>query len=609
MDQQPKITALYCRLSKDDERLGESLSIETQKTMLSQYAKEHHLFPIEFYIDDGYTGLNFERPDFQRMIDDIALGKVGTVITKDLSRLGRDHIQTGQYAEIYFPTHKVRYIAINDGFDTDNQQSALYASLKTAINEFYSRDTSVKIKASFRARAKEGKHHSVVPPYGYLKDPADKNNLIPDPETAPIIRKIYDLVLKGWGNHRIRDYLRETKAPCPSWIHNVRGWLNKEHMFPTEESRYIWRPDSLRNIIRNPVYCGDLAYGRSETIFKTKRHPKTEESKWIIVHDTHEPLVSREDWERANELIAIKRQDFKDSLKNSPNLFAGILKCADCGKAMTRRKYGSKNNRQIYVCTTYAMYGSYRCSQHKLFEEDIQAVVLEDIRALCKEAKLDRQELINRIAAAMPETANPISSPELESALNKRLAELNKLLDKLYEDHLFGTINESNYNRMMAKYQKEQENVQTQIDSLAGARAEAEDKRSKAEKAADLFSQYGEITELTKGLVNTLIDKITVSEPYVVDGRFKQDVTIYYRYIGAFGNVQRDPTRFYKSEKCVYASRQRAARQKQDRNLEVAKEAQKDALDLKDLPAEERMIPDVRAQPGEEKSGLIEKTA
>ena len=583
MEQQPKITALYCRLSKDDERLGESLSIETQKTMLSQYAREHHLFPVEFYIDDGYTGLNFNRPDFQRMIDDIALGKIGTVITKDLSRLGRDHIQTGQYAEIYFPTHKVHYIAINDGFDSENQQSTIYASLKTAINEFYSRDTSVKIKASFRARAKEGKHHSVVPPYGYLKDPADKNNLIPDPETAPYIVKIYDLVLQGWGNHRIRDYLRETKVPCPSWIHHVRGWLKKDQMFPTEESRYIWRPDTLRNIIRNPVYCGDLAYGKSETIFKTKKHPKTDESKWIIVQDTHEGLVSRNVWERANQLVAIKRQDYKNNGQNSANLFNGILKCADCGKALTRRKYGSNCDRMIYVCTSYTTYGVHRCSQHKVFEDDIKAVVLEDIRSLALEAKLNRQALIARIVAMTPEAPGGSFSTEVYASLAKRLSELNKLLDKLYEDHLFGTLSDGNYNRMMAKYQKEQETVQKQLASYDEMRQEADDRRTQAEKVADLFAQYGDFTELTAGVLNTLIEKITVSEPYVLDGRFKQDVTIYYRYIGALDTVQHDSTRFYKSEKCTQASQQRAARQMAQRVAAVEEEVEKDQ---DELPAE-----------------------
>lgn len=227
MTQQLKTTALYCRLSKDDERQGESLSIETQKSMLVRYAQENGLLPYEIYVDDGYSGLNFERPSFQRMIDDVAVGKIGVVVVKDLSRFGRDHIVVGQYQEIYFPSKKVRFIALNDGIDTVNSHTTDYAALKNVINEFYSRDTSRKIKAAFRARAKDGKYHAKAAPFGYLKDPNDHNHLIPDPETAPIVAKIYDLVLKGWGNYRIRDYLRETKVPVPSWYQHIRGVEDK----------------------------------------------------------------------------------------------------------------------------------------------------------------------------------------------------------------------------------------------------------------------------------------------------------------------------------------------------------------------------------------------
>ncbi|MGN0462934.1 MAG: recombinase family protein, partial [Ruminococcus sp.] len=361
MTQQLKKTALYCRLSKDDERQGESLSIETQKSMLVRYAQENGLIPYEIYVDDGYSGLNFDRPDFQRMIDDVATGKIGVVVVKDLSRFGRDHIVVGQYQELYFPSKKVRFIALNDGIDTLNSHSTDYAALKNVINEFYSRDTSRKIKAAFRSRAKDGKYHSKTAPFGYLKDPDDHNHLIPDPETAPVVVKIYDLVLKGWGNHRIRDYLRETKVPVPSWYMHIRGIEDKSHMFPDEESKYIWRPDTLRLLIRNRVYCGDCVLCKSDTVFKTKKHFKTDEADWITVENTHEPIVSRETWERANELIAVKRREYKETLKDDLNIFSGLLKCADCGKALSRRKYGSNSSHMIYVCGTYATYGSHKC--------------------------------------------------------------------------------------------------------------------------------------------------------------------------------------------------------------------------------------------------------
>ena len=397
MEQIIKKTALYCRLSKDDENTGESLSIETQKTMLTQYAKENGLIPIELYIDDGYSGLNFERPDFQRMIDDVVLGKIHTVVTKDLSRLGRDHLTVGQYIEIYFPTHKVRYIAINDNVDTANTMTTDFAALKNVINEFYSRDTSRKIKASFKARSKAGKYRSKAAPFGYLKNPSDRNHLIPDPETAPFVAKIYELSATGWGNHRIRDWLRENKVPVPSWYQHIRGLEDKSHMFPDEDSRYIWRPDTLRLLIRNPVYKGDCAMGKTEVVFKTNKKPKVDEKDWIVVENTHEPLVSRDLWERANNLISVKRRESQANMSGYRSLFAGLLKCNDCNKAMSRRNYGTNSKYKIYVCSAYATYGVYKCSQHKLFEDDLIAVVLSDIQEKAQMALADRDGMIQRI--------------------------------------------------------------------------------------------------------------------------------------------------------------------------------------------------------------------
>ena len=569
-----KKVALYCRLSKDDERMGESLSIETQKETLAQYAMEHQMSPVEFYIDDGYTGLNFDRPAFQKMIDDISLGKIGTVITKDMSRLGRDHIKTGEYTDIYFPTHRVRYIAINDGYDSDNQQSTYYGVLKQAINEFYSRDNSVKIKAAFKARAKAGKYHSTVAPFGYIKDPEDHNHLIPDPETSHYVVKIYELVLQGWGNHRIRDYLRETKVPIPSWYQHTRGIKDCSDMFPDEDSRYIWRPDTLRLMIRNPVYCGDTVMGRSETIFKTKKHPKTNEEKWVTVRNTHEPLVSRSVWEHANKLIAVKRQDYKATVDGGKNMFSGILKCADCGKAMSRRKYGSSCNKIVYVCGTYATYGVYRCSQHKIFEEDCYETVLADIQKYAQLARNHRDDFISLILGYYrnsTERRADVSTDELKR-LNKRLAELNKVFDKLYEDHLLEKISDDNYDRLSAKYQSEQKNIKDKLLLFNSADQEASDKRSNAEKCADMFAEYAEITELNSGIINALINRIDVYEPEVVDGVVKQTIKIHYRFADVIEPLNYDAIRYYKSDKVKTASQQRAARQMKERIAAVERE-------------------------------------
>lgn len=576
MTQQLKTTALYCRLSKDDERQGESLSIETQKSMLVRFAQENGLIPYEIYVDDGYSGLNFERPDFQRMIDDVATGKIGVVVVKDLSRFGRDHIVVGQYQEIYFPSKRVRFIALNDGIDTINSHSTDYAALKNVINEFYSRDTSRKIKAAFRARAKDGKYRSKSAPFGYLKDPADHNHLIPDPETAPVVAKIYELVLKGWGNHRIRDYLRETKVPVPSWYMHIRGIEDKSHMFPDEESKYIWRPDTLRLLIRNRVYCGDCVLCKSDTVFKTKQHFKTEESSWITVEDTHEPIVSRDTWERANELIAVKRRKYKDTLSGDLNIFSGLLKCADCGKALSRRKYGSNSSHMIYVCGTYATYGSHKCTQHKIFEEDLTTAITEDIRELFSQVKKDKAKLIDLlIKCKAKNTGKTLNTKDAQyKRVCKRLDEVNRLVDKLYEDSIAGRVNETNFARLLGKYQQEQDNILAEKKKLESDTAAVREIRSDAEHFADALEQNGDISTLTPEILNMLVEKILVHEPRAVDGVMRQQIDVYYRYIGVIKLVDYGSTTYYKSGEVVNAAKKRERAKMKKRIAAVKEEVQ-----------------------------------
>ncbi len=576
MTQQLKTTALYCRLSKDDERQGESLSIETQKSMLVRFAQENGLLPYELYVDDGYSGLNFQRPDFQRMIDDVAVGKVGVVVVKDLSRFGRDHIVVGQYQEIYFPSKRVRFIALNDGIDTLNSQSTDYAALKNVINEFYSRDTSRKIKAAFRARAKDGKYHSKAAPFGYLKDPADHNHLIPDPETAPVVAKIYDLVLKGWGNHRIRDYLRETQVPVPSWYQHIRGIEDKSRMFPDEESRYIWRPDTLRLLIRNRVYCGDCVLCKSDTVFKTKQHFKTDEKTWITVENTHEPIVSREVWERANELIAVKRREYKKTLSGDLNIFSGLLKCADCGKALSRRRYGSNSSHMIYVCGTYATYGSHKCTQHKIFEDDLTAAMLADIRELFSAVRKDKAKLIDLLmkSKAKNEGRTLTTKDAQYKRVCRRLEEVNRLVDKLYEDSISGRINETNFARMLGKYQQEQEDLLAEKERLERETAAVREIRSGAEHFAELLEQYGDISELTPEILNMLVEKILVYEPRAVDGVMRQQIDVYYRYIGVIKLVDYGSTTYYRTEGVSSAAKKREKAKMEKRIAAVKKEVE-----------------------------------
>jgi DNA invertase Pin-like site-specific DNA recombinase len=562
MKDTPKITALYCRLSKDDEKAGESSSIETQKTMLSQYATANNLIPFDFYIDDGYSGLNFDRPGFNAMIDDIVLGKVHTVITKDLSRLGRDHLTVGHYTEIYFPTHNIRYVAVNDGVDTANAQSNDFAALKNVINEFYSRDSSRKIKAANTARSKQGKWRATVPPFGYLKDPDDHNHLIIDPETAPYIKKAFELCASGWGNWRIRNWFRENKVPCPSWFHYSRGWLNKGHMFPDEESRYMWRPDTLRLMFRNRVYVGDTVNGKTSKIFKTNKHPKTPESEWIIVENTHEPIVSRELFDKANDLVSVKRAAYKDGLSGVYNPFKGLLKCATCGKAMSRSKYGSHSDHWVYICNTYGTYGKEKCTQHKIFEDDLYNAVLKDIQEKSQVALTQKDELVKAILRSgelQTQSDSGIKKIAYGKA-QKRLTMLERLISKLYEDYATEIISKDNFGRMIDGYQKEQQELQILSKEYEEVHAEVTDKRTDAEKCVELLAEYSEITELTAEILNALIRRIEVHEADVVDGVKRQRVDIYYRYAGVIDPCEYDALTFYQT-KHVTSPRKKCSRQ------------------------------------------------
>ena len=464
----------------------------------------------------------------------------------------------GQYTEIYFPSHRVRFIAINDNVDTENAQSTDFAALKNVLNEFYSRDSSRKIRASFKTRSMAGKYRSKAAPFGYLKDPADHNHLIPDPETAQFVTKIYELSAVGWGNYRIRDWLRTNKVPVPSWYQHIRGFEDKSHMFPDEDSRYIWRPDTLRLLIRNPVYMGDCAMGKTETVFKTKRCPRTDKENWIVVKDTHEPLVSRDLWKRANDLISVKRQKCNETRSGYRSLFAGLLKCADCQKAMSRRNYGSKSAHKVYVCSAYATYGVYKCSQHKLFEDDLIAAVLADIQEKSRIALSDREGMTKLILARMEVAAGDTAATAAKYRRDrKRLEELNRIVDRLYEDSALERISSENFDRMIGKYQSEQADLGVVIAAYERTETAAADSKSKALQGAELLAGFAGITELTPEILNTLISRIDVHNQKEVDGVMQQDIDIYYRHAGLIEAVEFDTSRFYKSDKVRQVSRKR----------------------------------------------------
>ena len=525
-------TALYCRLSKDDDMAqGDSESIKTQKAMLTQYAKEHGFMVVEIYVDDGWSGLNFDRPDFNRMLDDIEAGRIDVVITKDLSRLGRDHLKVGHFTEIYFPMKNVRYIAVNDCVDTTNRNNDI-AALKNVMNEFYSRDNSRKIRSSIRARAKAGLYRCSYAPFGYRKAPDNHNRLIIDEETAPIVKRIFELAGAGMGAHKIAKQLREEQAAAPSWWQHTRGEKDYSQRFSNPENKYEWSHTVIRNIIKNPVYLGHTIMCKKEIIFKVGKYRDIPEEEQIRVDNTHEPLVTQEDFDNANAKILSRRRDTTD---NFVSPFSGLVKCGTCGKALGLR-YWTKSRQRIYVCTTYA-HDTKKCTDHRIFYDDLYNAVLADIQYHARIAYEDREKAV-ALAVRMNEKADGSRGKSNEAKLKqarKRYDEVTRLFDRLYEDSLSGRIRGDNFSRLIDKYQTEQEQLLGQIQTIENALQEVRDNQQDAVKWADLMAQYVGIQELTAENLNLLIERIEVFDRTETDGETEQAIRICYRFGGYIG--------------------------------------------------------------------------
>lgn len=524
-------TALYCRLSKDDMLQGDSESIKTQKAMLTQYAKEHGFLIVEVYVDDGWSGLNFQRPDFNRMLDDIEAGKIDVVITKDLSRLGRDHLKVGHFTEIYFPMKNVRYIAVNDGVDTANKNNDI-AALKNVMNEFYSRDNSRKIRSSIRARAKAGLYRTSFNPIGYRKSPDNHNKLIVDGETAWIVKRIFELANAGMGAHKIAKTFREEQVPCPSWWLHSRGERDYSQRFENPANKYEWSHTVIRNIIANPLYLGHTVMCKTESIFKVGTFKKVPKADQIRVENTHEPLVSQELFDGANAKILSRRRDTTD---NFVSPFSGLVKCGTCGKALGLRYWG-KDRHHIYVCTTYA-HDTKACSDHRIYYEDLYNAVLADIQYHARLAYEDRDKAV-ALAMKMNAKADGNKGKSNESKLKqakKRYDEVTRLFDRLYEDSLSGRISNDNFTRLIDKYQTEQEQLLGQIQNLENALQEVKGSQTNAVQWAALMADYVGIRELTAENLNLLVERIEVFDRTETDGEAEQVIRICYRFGGYIG--------------------------------------------------------------------------
>lgn len=474
MTGQPKYnTALYLRLSKDDGTMNESSSIQTQKEMLTRYCRENGFAISQIYIDDGWSGTNTNRPSFQRMLSDIEDGKINCVITKDLSRLGRNYLETGSFTEIYFPEHNVRYIAVTDGVDTAKGSTMDITPFKNLLNDMYAQDISKKIKSSLLTRQKQGKFIGTKAPYGYVKDPADKNHLLIDERFAPIIRYIYKLAKDGIGITQIARRLTKEKIPRP--VAAAAEELEcYDRYITTEESAYKWTMGSVREILRNPVYKGAIrGQKRPKISLKSEKRKPAQSAGTFVIEGMHEPIIDPEEWELVQRLITSRKKVRKVDVQYD-NIFSGLVKCADCGFALTyvraHRNWNSENilANYDYQCNNYRMEGKSVCTQHRITALNLYNAVLADIKRLANEALGDDRQMISSIAERLGKAEKDTvrqAERELKRA-NKRLSELDRLFAKLYEEHINGKVSERNYNSLSAAYETEQTELESRISEL-----------------------------------------------------------------------------------------------------------------------------------------------
>ena len=500
---------------------------------LRQYAAEHGLTVVDEYIDDGWSGTNFERPSFQRMIDDIEDGKINCVVTKDLSRLGRNYILTGQYTEIYFPSKGVRYIAINDNVDTINGESEL-APFLNILNEMHARQTSKKVKAAMHTRFANGAHYGAYAPLGYVKDPDKKGHLLIDPETRWIVEKIFDLAVHGRGAASITRILVEEKVPTPGWLNYERyGTFANIYAGAPPEKAYAWTIAQVKSILKEETYIGHSVHNKQSNIsFKNKKKVRKPQEEWYRVENTHEAIISEEVFQKVQELIASRRRRQKNG---TTQIFSGLVKCADCGWSLA---YGvnsqNKNPYAHYHCSKYGQ-GLRQCSMHYIRYDVLYAYVLARLQYWSMLAQKDEDKLLKRLLNASDRERNSAKkkqAAELKKA-EKRKAEVDGLFAKMYEDWSAGRITEYNFNMLSEKYQNEQKELETKIRQLHETMEAAVQTAADAEKWIALMKQYVNPVELTAELLNTLIEKITVHEAVKgEDGSREQEVEIYYRFIG-----------------------------------------------------------------------------
>ena len=539
------ITALYCRLSRDDGAEGESNSIANQKKLLAKYAKEHGFTNTKFYVDDGYTGTNFNRPGFQQMLEDMEMGYISTVIVKDSSRFGRNYLEVGQYTDYYFPEHNIRFIAINDCIDSDNGEDD-FSAFRNVMNEMYAKDISRKVRSSHRLRGNAGEPLA-PPPYGYVKDPANKKKWIIDPDAAEVVQRIFRLCIEGNGNETIARILQDDKVLVPQAYWQSKGMSRGGKK--TQPNPYKWCKTTIAKMLEQQEYCGDIinfkSYSKS---FRNKTRVENPKENWAIFKDVHEPIIDRETWERVQELTknSKRRKPKNENVKKS--IFTNLLYCGDCGHKLWFNINKQNPSIRFYSCSNYKGLRGTCESTHYVREDSLEQVVKMELFKLA--TYLDHDE--NAFAELLEHKSNKDSMAErkaAESALaaaTARSQELLRLYERVYEDNVNGKVTDDWFMRLSHKYEVEQEELKKQMFDLKNKIERLDTAQNSSGSFIRAIRKFMTMQTLTPIVLQELIDKIEV---FPIEGTGKnrtQRLVIHYRFVGCIDLPSIVPKHTYK---------------------------------------------------------------
>lgn len=531
---EPKV-GLYIRLSRDDLRAGESMSVENQRMFLNKYAKEQGWSDVTEYVDDGYTGVNFDRPSFIRMMEDVKKQKINIIVCKDMSRFGRNYIQVGEFTDYILPSAGCALIALNDGVDTRKSLDNDMTPFRNLFNEFYCKDISKKVKTGRSVRASTGKYLGTYAPYGYILNPNNRYEYLIDENSAEVVRKIFTMRSQGKSILGIATQLNAEGILTPrDYWYKLKGEIN-----PRKVS-HKWSDVSVRGILTNEAYIGNMIQNKSGHLsYKNKKVILRPEDEWIRVDNTHEPIIDQETWDKVQALFQ-KKVTFRNNAMGIPYLFSGLLQCDSCGcklkgvRDSRRRAHDPSRLWSAYKCGTYSVGGVGACTTHYITEETLVELLKQDIQVHAEQILLDedrvRRDLLSRKSQEI-DYEGVAKKQRLKDA-TKRISELDQIIENLYEDRVTRKIPEDVFDRFFSKYENERKLLVAETEELKREVDNLEQTEFNVQHWIDLIKRYASFNEIDRPLVMALVDKIIVGDTHIEDGEKVRDIRIVYNFVG-----------------------------------------------------------------------------